>query len=46
VRVEQLDQFGKVSERARETVDLVDNNYIDLAGFDIGQQQLSALAGR
>jgi hypothetical protein len=40
VRVEQLDQFGKVRQRARETVDLVNNNDINLACFYIGQQSL------
>ena len=40
MRVKQLDQFGKVRERARETIDLVNNDNINLACFDIGKQSL------
>jgi hypothetical protein len=34
--VEQLDQLGKVSKRAREPVDLVHHHGVDLAGVDVG----------
>ena len=38
--VEQLDQLGKVSKRAREPVDLIDHHDVDLAGVDVGQELL------
>ena len=41
--IEQFDQLGKVRQRARQPVDLVDHDDIDLARFDVGQQ---ALQGR
>jgi hypothetical protein len=40
VRIEQLDQLGEVRERPRKTVDLVDNDDVDLAGADVLQQLL------
>ena len=41
--IEDLDQPGKISERPRQPVDLVDDDGIDPAGPDIGKQ---ALQGR
>ena len=38
--IEQLDQLGEVRERPRKTVDLVDNDDVDLAGADVLQQLL------
>jgi hypothetical protein len=38
--IEQFDQLGKVRQRPRQAIDLVDNNDIDLAGADIVQQLL------
>ena len=38
--IEQLDQLGEVRQRPRQTVDLVDNDDIDLPGADIVQQLL------
>ena len=40
MRIEQLDQFGEVRQRPRQTVDLVDNDDVDLPGADIVQQLL------
>jgi hypothetical protein len=40
VGLEQLEQFGKVRERARETIDLVNNDNINLACFNISKQSL------
>jgi hypothetical protein len=40
VGIEQLDQLGEVRERPRKTVDLVDNDDVDLAGADVLQQLL------
>jgi hypothetical protein len=40
VRVEQFDQLGEVSKRTGQPVDLVDDDHVDLAGSDIGQQLL------
>lgn len=36
--VEDFDKLGKVSECARQPVDLIDDDHIDLAGLDIGDQ--------
>jgi hypothetical protein len=36
--VEKLHQFGKISQRAGQAVDLVDDDDIDLAAADIVQQ--------
>ena len=38
--VEQLHQFGKVCQRPRQTVDLVDDDDVDLPGADVIQQLL------
>jgi hypothetical protein len=38
--VEQLDQLGEIGERPGQTVDLVDDDDIDLAAADIIQQLL------
>ena len=38
--IEQLDQLGEVGKRPRQTVDLVDDDDVDLAGADIVQQSL------
>jgi len=40
VGIEQLDQLGEVRERPRKTVDLVDDDDVDLAGADVLQQLL------
>ena len=38
--VEQLDELGKVCERPGEPVDLVDQDYIDLAGAYVIEKSL------
>ena len=38
--VEQLDQLGEVGERTGQTVDLVDDDDVDLAGADVFEQPL------
>ena len=38
--VEEFDQPGKIGERPREPVDLVDDDNVDPAGPDIGKQTL------
>ena len=38
--IEDLDDLGEIGERAGQPVDLVDDDDIDLAGADIGEQQL------
>ena len=40
--IEDLDDLGEIGERAGQPVDLVDDHDIDLAGADIGKQQLQA----
>jgi hypothetical protein len=40
VRLEQLDQLGKIRQRAGQTVDLVNHHSIDFAGPDIRQERL------
>src|SRR6266481_10004717 len=40
MRIEQLDQFGEVRQRPCQTVDLVDNDDVNLPGADIVQQSL------
>ena len=40
MRIEQLDQLGEVGQRPCQTVDLVDDDDVDLAGADIVQQLL------
>ena len=40
VLLEQLDQLGKIRQRAREPVDLVYHHGVDLAGPDIRQEPL------
>ena len=42
--IEQLDQLGKVSQRARQAVDLVDDDDVDLSGSQILQQPLQRRA--
>ena len=39
-RVEELDQPGKIGERSGQPVDLVDDDDVDPAGPDIGEQAL------
>ena len=38
--IEQLDQLGKIRQRPRQAVDLVDDDDVNLAGADIIQQSL------
>ena len=38
--IEQLDQLGEVRERPRKTVDLVDDDDVNLPGADVVQQLL------
>jgi hypothetical protein len=38
--VEELDQPGKIGERAGQPVDLVDDHDVDPAGSDMGEQML------
>ena len=38
--IEELDQLGKVGERPCQTVYLVDDDDVDLAGADVVQQPL------
>jgi len=38
--IEQLDELGKIRQRAREPVDLVDHHDVDLAGPDLGEELL------
>ena len=47
MRIEQLDQFGEVRQRPCQTVDLVDNDDVNLPGADIVQQslQVGAIGG-
>jgi hypothetical protein len=40
MRIEQFDQLGEIGQRPRQTVDLVDDDDVDLAGADIIQQLL------
>ena len=40
LRVKEFDEPGKIGERPRQPVDLVDNDDIDPAGPDIGEQVL------
>ena len=40
VDIKQLDQLGEVGKRPRQTVYLVDDDDVDLAGADIVQQPL------
>jgi hypothetical protein len=42
--VEQLDQLGKVGERAGQAVDLVHHHHVDLAGAHLGEQSLQSRA--
>ena len=41
-RIEHLDDLGEVGEAAGQPVDLVDDDDVDLAGLDIGEQPLEA----
>ncbi len=36
--VEDIDELGKIGERARQPVDLIDDDHIDLACLDVGNQ--------
>jgi hypothetical protein len=47
VGIEQLHQLGKIRQRPRQTVDLVDNNDVNLPGSDIIQKllQVGAFGG-
>ena len=40
MRIEQFDQLGEVGQRSRQTVDLVDDDDVDLPGANIIQQLL------
>lgn len=40
MRVEEFDQLGEISERSGETVDLVDDDYIDTSFADAIEQTL------
>jgi hypothetical protein len=42
--IEQFDQLGKVGQRSRQTIDLIDDNDIDLAILDLGQKLLEGRA--
>ena len=42
--VEQLDQLGEIGQRPGQPVDLVDDDDVDLAGADLGQQLLQGRA--
>ena len=44
--IKGLDQLGEIGQRAGEAVDLVDDDHVDLAGLDIGQQLSSGQGGR
>src|SRR4029077_8681741 len=44
VGIKQLDELGKVSQRAGQPVDLVNQHDVDLAGTNIGQQPLQRRA--
>jgi hypothetical protein len=35
VTVKDLDELGEIGERARQPVDLIDDDHVDLAGLDI-----------
>jgi len=39
-RVEDLDDVGKIGERADQPIDLVDDNGIDPTSCDVGEQPL------
>jgi hypothetical protein len=36
--VKNVDQLGKIGQRSRQPVDLVDDDHLDLASLDIGHQ--------
>ncbi len=38
--VEDVDDLGEVGQRPREPVDLVDDDDLNLAGLDVGEQPL------
>ena len=40
VLIEKFDQLGKIGERTGQTIDLIDDDDVDLAGADIIQQTL------
>jgi hypothetical protein len=35
MRIKELDQFGEVGQRPRQTVDLIDNDDLDFPGADV-----------
>jgi hypothetical protein len=41
-RIEDLDDLGKIGERAGQPVDLVDDHDIDAPGRDVGEQPLQS----
>src|SRR5580704_4492829 len=42
--VKKLDQLCKIGQRSSEAIDLVDHNDVDLAGPDLGQEELQGRA--
>src|SRR3979409_2074791 len=36
--VKDIDELGKIGERARQPVNLINDDHVDLAGLDIGDQ--------
>ena len=38
--IEHIDDFGEIGERPGQAVDLVDDDDLDLASFDIGEEPL------
>ena len=42
--LENLDDAGEITERARQPVDLVDDDHVDAAALDVAQQPLQARA--
>ena len=44
MRIEQLDELGKIGERPRQAVDLIDNDDLNLARPDVGQKTLQGRA--
>ena len=46
MRIEQFDQLGEVGKRARQAIDFVDDDDINLARSDIGEKLLQRRAFR
>ena len=42
--LEDLDDAGEIAERARQPVDLVDDDHVDAAALDVAQQPLQPRA--